>query len=79
MAILLRCWFLGTTDQRRQSSPDRGAFMVIFFAIVGAFAAIGGFWANAKGLSPILWAIVCGLIGPIGLLILAFQKSQATQ
>lgn len=47
---------------------------MVIIVIMLVFAAIGGFWASAKGLSVALWAIVCGLFPLIGLIILAFQK-----
>lgn len=48
---------------------------MVILVIPVIFGVIGGFWANAKGLNVALWAIVCGLLPIVGLIILAFQKS----
>lgn len=52
---------------------------MVIIVIMLVFGAVGGFWANAKGLSPVLWAVVCGLFPLIGLIILAFQKPAAAR
>lgn len=48
---------------------------MILIVIALVFGGIGAMWASAKGLSPLLWGIVCALTGFIGLIILAFQKT----
>lgn len=50
---------------------------MVILAIPLIFGLIGGFWANAKGLNVALWAILCGLLPLIGLVILAFQQPVA--
>lgn len=53
--------------------------LLVLFIIPIVFGFIGGFWAAAKQLNPIVWGVVCGLLPVIGLVILAFQKSKVAE
>ena len=57
--------------------------MIAILLVMIVFAVIGAVYAKSKGRDPLGWALICGVTGIIGIIILAFMsngnQSQASQ
>jgi hypothetical protein len=49
--------------------------MIAIFMVMIVFAIIGGFFAKSKGRDPLGWALICGMTGIIGIIVLAFMSN----